>query len=665
MSDYSKMLQKITDLKDKLERQENNNLLKLLYAKVSLLEEMVKNLKPFDLIDKTNISEISDSLSSLKKPNNSLEISNNLKPDISFPEKIQRLRDVATKKIENDQIIYLLYRPTVEFEYENSVKGLEFITQHDTEWIADFEESSIKRDGNSPIISAWIPETQIKDVLNAFGPENNTWGELGTNPNKNKYRILVKPGIYKLHQELKKSKNIFSLFNDLKKNLNSNFFNETSGRHPESPGKDSSNLMPNSKKPKPKKHIRADTMTHMNIVNESDLTKAYEYKGTIRPDRSDPDGMPHPDKSKPYIKVTNSNGDPSWAYSPEFQRKHEMDLMWHFSKNVDRMHPKIKNLLYKLGDKISKDPDRHVIATDNKDGTQSLRLRHLLGIAQGKRSHKVIPDENGIRIEIERHSGRKDIPFETHSWHFDGNNLKFLGKKPIDLVKKGDEYEKFRLERADRRPEKSDSVISKPGNGYDGSRTNADGTTSNSGRNQPSGIFPKKTRWLVKIKGLEGLYPVKNIKDFGENQGNNYKLEDGRVFHQSLIEDLVMESENKKHVFNDPRDQAKYDCGDEEEFKKFKKDPKSFERFFDVTITTPDKNHAIKIKKTANQRSIYDMGKNEVIDIGGTSETSDMNKAWDYKPIVETNKKNLVKNKGINYIKGISPFLERKLKWEN
>jgi hypothetical protein len=206
-------------------------------------------------------------LKNIKKPEQKQEVENS-KPDISFQEKIERLRDVATKKTENNEIVYLLYRPTIEFEYENGVKDLEFVTDSDSEWIADFDESQAKRHGDAPIISAWIPEKDVKDVLNAFGQENNTWGELGTNPNKNKYRVLVKPGTYKLHQELKKSNSVYKYLGNLKKFLSESNLKVTNQRHLESPGKDASGLIPNSDKPKDIKHIRADTMTHMNLELE-------------------------------------------------------------------------------------------------------------------------------------------------------------------------------------------------------------------------------------------------------------------------------------------------------------------------------------------------------------------------------------------------------------
>ena len=47
-----------------------------------------------------------------------------------------------------------------------------------------------------------------------------------------------------------------------------------------------------------------------------------------------------------------------------------------------------------------------------------------------------------------------------------------------------------------------------------------------------------KSQWEVKIKGVEGYHPVKNIKDLGPEKGNNYELHDGRSIHQSKLEDM-------------------------------------------------------------------------------------------------------------------------------
>lgn len=201
--------QKIKDLKDRLNEQKQTSLFQILLEKLSLIEQMIKNIQLNQ--EKQELKDIIADNKSLKQQNDQT------KENITLSEKIERLRDVATKKTENNKIFYVLYRPTVDFEYENGLKDGYFVTTEDTEWIVDFEESQEKRNGNAPVISALIPEDSVKDVLNAFGQENSTWGDLGTNPNKDKYRILVKPGSYKIIQELKKTISIYKYINDLKK----------------------------------------------------------------------------------------------------------------------------------------------------------------------------------------------------------------------------------------------------------------------------------------------------------------------------------------------------------------------------------------------------------------------------------------------------------------
>lgn len=67
-----------------------------------------------------------------------------------------------------------------------------------------------------------------------------------------------------------------------------------------------------------------------------------------------------------------------------------------------------------------------------------------------------------------------------------------------------------------------------------------------------------KQGWLIKIEGEEGYHPLKDIKDLGYNQGNNYVLHDGREIHQSHIEDMIPSSEEKlkKYIPDMPPPQA-------------------------------------------------------------------------------------------------------------
>lgn len=48
----------------------------------------------------------------------------------------------------------------------------------------------------------------------------------------------------------------------------------------------------------------------------------------------------------------------------------------------------------------------------------------------------------------------------------------------------------------------------------------------------------KSGGWEVKIRGMEGYYPLKDIKDLGPERGNVYILHDGREFHQVKVQDM-------------------------------------------------------------------------------------------------------------------------------
>jgi len=121
--------------------------------------------------------------------------------------------------------IFLLYRPTVLFEYDKSkrssevqspepqeIKGTQgsdntetypdYETTKDTEWLTDSVVAENNRNKKNPIIAAWIPESGIKDVHG--GRQGiGAWGDLGANADKDIVTITVKPGKYKLYSELR------------------------------------------------------------------------------------------------------------------------------------------------------------------------------------------------------------------------------------------------------------------------------------------------------------------------------------------------------------------------------------------------------------------------------------------------------------------------------
>jgi len=197
----------------------------------------------------------------------------------------------------------------------------------------------------------------------------------------------------------------------------------------------------------------------------SDLNKAFSYKGTVRPEASDKDGMPHPEKPQ-YIKGTSKHG-PAWFYHPDIAGKHEQDFM----SNYNRFAPKLSKLgqkhMHNLGRSVAADPDRHAIPTENPDG-QQLRLRHLNAAMSRKPGYSIEEKDNGLHITVPRHSGRTDKSAETHSWRFDEKGLKFLGKAPISKSK-GEHNARQKLGRPDRGTKEAGPSLSQSGTGRKGS----------------------------------------------------------------------------------------------------------------------------------------------------------------------------------------------------
>jgi hypothetical protein len=124
-------------------------------------------------------------------------------------EVVDNLEEVATSRTKDGKTEFLLHRLTGDFEYQKSQDGNEYKTGTDTDWSAEFGVTDLKQDrseatlkGANPAVSCWIPKDAIKGIR---GAQDNTgqWGELGENPHKNHYCIVVKPGKYEIYQELR------------------------------------------------------------------------------------------------------------------------------------------------------------------------------------------------------------------------------------------------------------------------------------------------------------------------------------------------------------------------------------------------------------------------------------------------------------------------------
>lgn len=115
---------------------------------------------------------------------------------------LKELGEIATTKTENDVEFYLLHRPTENFEYGENAEINEYETEDTTEWYAEYMSGEINQEGQNPVVSCWVPEDKI---LGSRKPHGNTgaWGDLGKNPFADTFKVEVKPGKYKIYQELR------------------------------------------------------------------------------------------------------------------------------------------------------------------------------------------------------------------------------------------------------------------------------------------------------------------------------------------------------------------------------------------------------------------------------------------------------------------------------
>lgn len=135
--------------------------------------------------------------------NRSLKDKIEQKSGLSLSEAIENLAEIAVSKLnDNKKRIFLLHRPTEDYEYQKSAFENDFTTYENTEWFAKYMPSENAQKGANPVVSCWIPEESIESVPHPH-EKVGTWGELGRNPFDNKYTAIVKPGKYQIHQELK------------------------------------------------------------------------------------------------------------------------------------------------------------------------------------------------------------------------------------------------------------------------------------------------------------------------------------------------------------------------------------------------------------------------------------------------------------------------------
>lgn len=107
----------------------------------------------------------------------------------------------ANKTIDNKRV-FLLHRATHDFEYQKFIDQTEYKTTEETVWGVSFVAADQQRIGDNPVVSAWIPES---DIVRIAGLQANTgtWGDLGENPHADLAVITVKAGVFTIYSELK------------------------------------------------------------------------------------------------------------------------------------------------------------------------------------------------------------------------------------------------------------------------------------------------------------------------------------------------------------------------------------------------------------------------------------------------------------------------------
>ena len=116
---------------------------------------------------------------------------------------LEQLEDITTTTKEEDGTrMYLLHRPTENFEYNESADNVEYDSAADSEWYAEAMSGEINQESQNPVVSCWIPEAKIIGTDKPH-PNTGTWGDMGKNPFAESYKVIVKPGKYRIYQELR------------------------------------------------------------------------------------------------------------------------------------------------------------------------------------------------------------------------------------------------------------------------------------------------------------------------------------------------------------------------------------------------------------------------------------------------------------------------------
>lgn len=124
------------------------------------------------------------------------------KPALSRAEALDELAKMCAVNTVDGKRVFTLSRATEDYEYEKSAKDGDWITDKNTEWVPKYVVAEKDQQSKNPVMSCYISEDSIESLPEAHG-NSSTWGNLGENPFAHRYTVIVKPGTYKIYQELK------------------------------------------------------------------------------------------------------------------------------------------------------------------------------------------------------------------------------------------------------------------------------------------------------------------------------------------------------------------------------------------------------------------------------------------------------------------------------
>jgi hypothetical protein len=166
------------------------------------LLQALKSIK--ELVELLNLITTNQELTKITKD---IEGLNSNKPQ-NLETAIQNLEQIVTVKTDkNGQQLLLLHRLMSNFERSKDSPATH-TTDKPTEWVAEVGVAQLRQErseadlkGANPVLSCWIPRSSIQNIIN--GQDNTgTWGDLGQNPNKNHFKVIVKPGKFEIYEEL-------------------------------------------------------------------------------------------------------------------------------------------------------------------------------------------------------------------------------------------------------------------------------------------------------------------------------------------------------------------------------------------------------------------------------------------------------------------------------